>query len=158
MQPHRAFGDASHLSRGLQLDELAARAVVDAAYRAWSRGDVEGVLAQYTEDMHYWSNVGGADGQPLTIVGKPAFRAFVQAIADTMESASVLEQFRMADGIGHARVEFYVRHHQTRHTLSGAYRQVTHFKDGRICRSEQFHDAARTAAFMRLIADPTTAG
>jgi ketosteroid isomerase-like protein len=142
----------------MQLDELAARAVVDAAYRAWSRGDVEGVLSQYTEDLTYWSNVGGPDGAPLTIEGKPAFRLFVEGIAATMESASVLEQFRLTDGIGHARVEFYVRHKLTRHALSGAYRQVTTFKNGRIVRAEQFHDAARTAAFMRLIAEQTTTG
>lgn len=141
-----------------EMDEHAARNVIDAAYRAWSRGDVEGVVAQYDDHLTFWSNVGGADGQPLTIVGKSAFRAFVQAIADTMESASVLEYFRFSNGTGHAMVEYFIKHKRTGHCLSGTHRQVTIFRDGRIFRVEQFHDAAKTAAFWRLISDETTAG
>ena len=135
------------------MDEQAARSVVDAAYRAWSNGDIETLLAQYVDDLTYWSNVGGANDGPLTIVGKPVFRSFVEAIAQTMDSASVLEQFRLTNGIGHARIEFYVRHKRTGHVLSGNYRQVTTFRDGQILRAEQFHDAARTAAFYRLLSE-----
>jgi ketosteroid isomerase-like protein len=138
-----------------RMDEHRARNLIDSAYRAWSRGDVEGVLAQYVDDLTFWSNVSAADDQPLTIVGKPAFRLFVQSLAETMDSASVLEHFRYSDGIGHARVEYYVRHKGTKHALSGAYRQVTHYRDGRILRAEQYHDAARTAAFWRLIGNET---
>ncbi len=137
------------------MDEHAARSVVDAAYRAWSNGDIDTLLAQYVDDLTYWSNVGGPNDSPLVIVGKPVFRSFVEAIAQTMESASVLEQFRLRDGIGHARIEFYVRHKGTGHVLSGAYRQVTTFRDGRILRAEQYHDAARTSAFYRLLSDET---
>ena len=137
------------------MDEQAARSVVDAAYRAWSNGDIEMLLAQYVDDLTYWSNVGGSDDNPLVIVGKPLFRSFVEAIAQTMDSASVLEQFTLRDGIGHGRIEFYVRHKRTGHVLSGAYRQVTTFRDGRILRVEQYHDAARTAAFYRLLSEET---
>lgn len=137
------------------MDEHRARSLIDGAYLSWSRGDVEGVLSKYVDDLTFWSNVSGVDEQPLTIVGKPAFRLFVQSIAKAMDSASVLEHFRFCDGVGHARVEYYIRDRRTKHALCGAYRQVTVFRDGRILRAEQYHDAARTAAFWRLIANET---
>ncbi len=140
------------------MDEHRARSLIDRAYLAWSRGDVEGVLAQYVDDLTFSSNVGGADGQPLVIVGKPAFRPFIQGMAESMDSASVLEHFRFANGIGHARVEYYVRDRRTKHALSGAFRQVTAFRNGKILRAEQFHDAALMATFWRLVAHETAPG
>ncbi len=138
------------------MNEHAARQLVDTAYRSWSNGDIETLLAQYIEDLTFWSNIGGAEQGPLVVRGKPLFRSFVEAIAATMESTSVLEHFRLTDGIGYAKVDFYVRHKLTGHVLTGSYRQVTTFRDGRIESVEQFHDAARTAAFYRLLADEST--
>jgi ketosteroid isomerase-like protein len=137
----------------MELDANAARELVDAAYAAWSRGDVEEILAQYDDEVTFWSNVGGATGEPLTIIGKTAFRAFVESLAREMEGVTVTEHFHFANGIARAKVEYYVRHKATRQVMSGSYRQITRFRGGRIARVEQYHDAARTAAFLRMTSD-----
>lgn len=135
----------------MEFDARAARELLDAAYNAWSRGDVASVLAQYADDMTFWSNVGGPSGEPTTIVGKAAFAEFVEHLAATLEGASAMDHFSFADGIGRANVEHYIRHKKTGLTMAGSYRQVTTFRDGKITRVEQYHDAARTAAFWRLV-------
>ena len=122
------------------LDEVRARDILDAAHAAWSRGDVEGVLSQYVDDLTYWSNTGAPDGGPLTIVGKMALRAFLESIGD---------------GLGRAKIECFIRHKQTGHTLVGSYRQVITFRGDKILRVDEYHDAAKMAAFWRLIAGET---
>lgn len=135
----------------MKLDARSFKDLIDAAHHAWSNGDVEGVLAQYADDLTFWSNVGGADEKPLTVVGKPAMRAFLQALAGETEGTAATEYFRYSGGLGRAKIEYYVRHKQTGLILTGSYRQITSFRDGKILRVEQYHDAARTAAFWRLI-------
>jgi ketosteroid isomerase-like protein len=137
----------------MELDAHAAREIVDAAYAAWSRGNVEDILAQYDDEVTFWSNVGGATGEPRTIIGKSAFRAFVEALAQDMEGVTVTEHFHFVDGVARAKVEYYVLHKSTGHVLCGSYRQVTPFRGGRILRVDQYHDAARTAAFWRMISE-----
>jgi len=137
------------------LDEFRARDILDAAHAAWSRGDVEGVLSQYVDDLTYWSNTGAPDGAPLTIVGKMALRAFLESIAEVADSGSVSEYFRLGDGLGRAKIECFIRHKQTGHTLVGSYRQVITFRGDKILRVDEYHDAAKMAAFWRLIAGET---
>jgi ketosteroid isomerase-like protein len=116
---------------------------------------VEGVLSQCVDDLTYWSNTGAPDGGPLTIVRKKALRAFLQSIADIAESVSVSEYFRLNDGIARAKIECFIRHKQTGHTLVGSYRQIITFRDDKILRVDEYHDAAKMAAFWRLIAGET---
>ncbi len=128
---------------------------MDLAHAAWSTGDIEGVLAQYVDDLTYWCNTGGPDGTPMTIAGKDGLRDFMQSIAQVAESVSVSEYFRLQDGVGRANIECYIRHKSTGHKLVGSYRQVVTYRGDKIARLEEFHDAARMAAFWRLIAgDP----
>jgi len=137
------------------LDELSAREVLDASHAGWSKGDVEGVLSQYVDDLTYWSNTGAPDGGHLEIGGKPAFRAFLQSIATVAESVSVSEYFRLIEDVGRAKIECFIRHKQTGHTLVGSYRQVITFRGDKIVRVDEYHDAAKMAAFWRLIAGET---
>jgi ketosteroid isomerase-like protein len=136
----------------MTLDALRAREILDTAHAAWSRGDIEGVLAQYVDDLTYRCNTGGPNGAPLSIVGKRALRAFIESIAAVADSMSVTDYFRYQDGIGRASVECYIRHKGTGHMLAGSYRQIVTYRDGKIARSEEYHDAAKMAAFWRLIA------
>ena len=138
------------------LDESRAREILDIAHAAWSTGDIEGLLAQYVDDLTYWCNTGGPDGTPLTISGKEAFRAFMESIAAVAESVSVVDYFRLQDGLGRASVGAYIRHNVTGHTLAGSYRQVVTFRQDKIARLEEYHDAAKMAAFWRLIAGEST--
>jgi len=137
------------------LDEFRTRDILDAAHAAWSRGDVEGVLSQYVDDLTYWSNTGAPDGGPLTIVGKVALRKFLESIAEVADSGSVSEYFRLIEDVGRAKIECFIRHKQTGHTLVGSYRQVVTFRCDKIVRVDEYHDAARMAAFWRLIAGET---
>ncbi|KAB2941577.1 MAG: hypothetical protein K8F92_11320 [Hyphomicrobium sp.] len=125
--------------------------ILDSSHAAWSRGDIEGVLSNYVDDLTYYCNTGGPDGGPLSIVGKQALRHMLQPIADVAESVSVSEYFRFSDGIGRAKIECYIRHKTTHHTLVGSYRQLVTYRGNRIARMEEFHDAAKMIAFWRMI-------
>lgn len=135
----------------MELDEHRARMILDSTHAAWSRGDVEGLLRYYVDDVSYFCNTGGPDGGPLLITGKQAYGEMLQMIADVAESVSVAEFFRFQDGVGRANVECYIRHKQTRHTLVGSYRQLITYRGDKIARTEEFHDAAKMIAFWRMV-------
>ena len=133
------------------MDEHQARMILDGTHAAWSRGDVEGVLAHYVDDLTYFCNTGAPDGGPLLISGKRGLREMLQSIVDVAESVSVSEYFRFADSTGRATIECYIRHKTTRHTLVGSYRQLITYRGNRIERLEEFHDAAKMIAFWQMI-------
>ena len=135
----------------MKLDEQRARIILDLAHAAWSRGDIEGVLDHYVDDLTYCCNTGGPDGGPLLITGKDGLREMLQPIADTAESVSVSEYFRYQDGVGRATIECYIRHKTTRHLMVGSFRQVVTYRGDKIERMEEFHDGAKMVAFWRMI-------
>jgi ketosteroid isomerase-like protein len=139
----------------MTLDAASAREILDASHIAWSKGDVDGVLEHYLDNVTYWSNSGGLDGGALTFEGKAALRAFLQSIVDVAESMLVTDLFVLNGNVGRATVECYIRHKGTGHTLSGSYRQLVTFEGDKIAKVEEFHDAAKMAAFWRLIAGET---
>ena len=132
-------------------DEAAAKSILEAAHAAWSRGDIEGVLSCYVDDLIFYCNTGGADGSPLTIEGKKDFRAFLLKMQGT-EGHAIVEYFRFTDGIGRALIRAVIRHKGTGHKLAGTFRQVVYYRNNQIAQLEEFHDAARMAAFWRLVA------
>jgi ketosteroid isomerase-like protein len=142
----------------MAFDECRARVTLDAVHAAWSEVDVDGMLRHFTDDVVYWLNVGDPSGGPLKIVGTAGLRDFLVGIATVVESISVVEYFRLVDGIGRSQVAAYVKHRVTGLTLAGTYRQVITYRDGKIARVQEYHDAAKMAAFWRLIADESRAG
>jgi len=135
----------------MQLDEQRARLIVDLAHSAWSRGDLDGVLAMYVDDLVYESNTYGPDGAPLTISGKEAFRAMLEPIAVAAECVSVPEYFRFTNGEARVWVQYYMCHRTTRHVLVGSYRQIIKFSGNKITHMKEFHDAARMTTFWTMI-------
>jgi ketosteroid isomerase-like protein len=135
----------------MKLDEHGARMILESSHAAWSRGDVEGVLSHYVDDLTYYCNTGGPDGGPLSIVGKQALRDMLQPIVEVAESVSVSEYFRYSDGVGRAMIECYIRHKTTHHTLVGSYRQLVTYRGNKIATMEEFHDAAKMMAFWRMV-------
>ena len=133
------------------MDEHRARMILNGTHAAWSRGDVEGVLAHYIDDLTYYCNTGAPDGGPLLVSGKQGLRRMLQSIVGVAESVSVPEYFRFAEGSGRATIECYIRHKTTGHTLVGSYRQVITYRGDRIERLEEFHDAAKMMAFWQMI-------
>lgn len=136
----------------MTLDELNARAILDGAHAAWSKGDVDAMLRYCDDDVVYWCNAGGPRRKPLTIVGKPVFRDFLEAVTAVTESICVMEYFRLVDGVGRAKIEGCVRHRFSGHALVCSFRQVVTFRDRRILRIDEYHDAAKMVAFWRIVA------
>lgn len=134
-----------------KLDAQIARDVVDGAHAAWSNGDIERVLSFYTDNLVYWCNAGSIEGTPYVIEGKPAFRTFLHTIHAVAESGSVTEYFHFGDGVARASIEGYILHRRTGLVLSGSFRQVLTFRGRKIARLEDYHDAAKMAAFWRLV-------
>lgn len=134
-----------------KLDAQIARDVVDGTHAAWSNGDIERLLSFYTDDLTYWCNAGSIEGTPYILHGKPAFRTFLHSIHAVAESGSVTEYFHFEDGVARTSVECYLLHRRTGLVLSGSFRQVMTFRGRRIVRLEDYHDAAKMAAFWRLV-------
>jgi ketosteroid isomerase-like protein len=91
------------------------------------------------------------DGKPYVLEGKPAYRTFLMSIVSVAESATATEHFHFEDGVGRAKVEAYIRHRRTGYVLSGTFRQVVTFRGRKIAKIEEYHDAAKMAAFWRLV-------
>lgn len=127
-----------------------ARDILDTCHNAWSRGEIERMLSHCTEDLYYWCNA-GFDGSPYILEGKPAYRTFLMSIVSVAESATATEHFQLEDGVGRAKVEAYIRHRRTGYVLSGTYRQIVTFRGRKIAKIEEYHDAAKMAAFWRLV-------
>lgn len=135
--------------------ESEAVELLHAAHEAWNKRDVARLLDLFVDDMTYWSNVGGLQG-PTIIPGKPAFQQYVAGL-ENMEGLSVPHSFKFKDGIGSASVEFFLRDRRTGHSHSGTFRQVLYYRDNKILRIEEYHDAAALAAFMNLLNAKTSA-
>lgn len=128
-----------------------AKAILDAVHASWSAGDLKGLLGRHSENVCYQSNTGSADGSPITLIGREQLGAYLSPMIQVIESATVVDSFRYERGVARAQVIAYVKHKSTGHVLTGTYRQVVHFQNSLICRLEEFHDAAKMAAFWKLI-------
>lgn len=129
---------------------VTARKILDATHDAWSKGDIDRLVSYFVDDMIYWSNT-GANGEPWIIEGKEAYSAHLKGIASVAESVTVSEHFHFSDGIARAKIDGYIRHRQTGHVLSGTYRQIMTFRGLKVSRVDEFHDAAKMAAFWHLV-------
>jgi hypothetical protein len=87
---------------------------------------------------------------PLTISGKEQLRLRLQAWAP-LEFLSVPHHFRFEAGVARASVEFYIRDPRSGQSHSSTYRQIALFRDNKISRMEQYHDAPALLAFMAMM-------
>lgn len=133
------------------LDEHRARHVLEASHDAWCRGDIERLLGCYADDCVYWCNAGVKLGVPFVLEGKSAFRAFLRNIQLVADSRSVIDLFQFDGKVARAQIDAYVRHRQTGHVLAGSYRQVVTYRGTEIWQVQEYHDAAKMAAFWRLV-------
>jgi ketosteroid isomerase-like protein len=133
------------------INALAARLLVDAAHLAWSNRDTGALMACYCDDIRYTCNTGPSSAEPFVAVGKSAMLGFLEPVLEITESMSVVEHFVLNDNVARATVSCFVKHNATGHVLSGSYRQILVFRDGKIAEIEEFHDAARIAAFWKMV-------
>lgn len=134
------------------LSATIAKDIVDAVHAAWSAGNVEGMLAWYVDDLTYWSNTGGLNGTPLTILGKSRMRAFLSQNLDVTEGMSVVDSFQFSNGQAHCNVYHSTRHKMNGMMFSGSYRQLVTFHTGKIIRLEEFRDGGKMAALSKFMA------
>jgi ketosteroid isomerase-like protein len=132
------------------LNSDTAKAIVEAAHAAWNAGSVEGMLQKYVEDLVYVTNT-GPEGRSLTFYGKEAFRARFEPIMGIVDAKTTVRHFRYDGNFARVRFDTHVRHRRTGLEMTGSYRQIIAFRGFQICRLEDFHDAAKMAAFWRLV-------
>ncbi len=131
-----------------------AKAILEAAQGAWAAGSVEGVLDKYADDLLYVSNTGAPSGESLTINGKDDLRRRFVAVMAAVQSQSRIDAFRYENGVARVRLSAVIRHRSTGHVFTCSLRQVICFRGFQIAKHEDFHDAAKMAAFWRLVGNP----
>lgn len=135
----------------MAIDPVKARMLAESAHAAWSSGSLESMLVWFTEDASYTSNIGPNFGEPYMIAGKDAIRGFLAPIMQIAESMSVIDHFVVDNGVSRARISCFIRDKATGLVLSGTYTQKHSYRDGLIASVEEIHDAAKMAAFWRLV-------
>lgn len=133
------------------LNEPMANAIFEAIHVAWSRQDLDAMLAWFCDDLTYFCNTGAKDLGPIRLHGKAEMRAFLQPIIDVAECVTVPVSFTFQNNIGRAQIEGYLKHRATANLLTAQYRQVVFFDRDKVTALEEFHDAARMRAFWRMV-------
>ncbi len=135
----------------MPVNESYDEAVLQQAHLAWSKGDLDGTLACYSDNLRYVCNTGGFDGSPMCIAGKNQFRDFLAPVMETVDSHSTVSQFKLQDDSARAFIDCTLIHRNTGLQLVGTYTQIVTFERGKILQMDEFHDVARMAAFWRLV-------
>ncbi len=128
------------------------RAAIQGFNAAWDNNDVDGALACFADDAVYVVNIADTG---LSFGGKKSGKAAIRAAFVRMRSDFDVILYRPFPVSGddetlHGQVEFIYRHKHSGEDLSGRFRHVWTVRDGVIVRCEEYHDAARIEAFMRL--------
>ena len=138
----------------MAVSEGKARELLYAAHAAWNSRDIDALLDLYVDDLTYYSNYGDPHGGPFSLAGKAALRSYVTPIAQ-LECLSVPERFTFRNGRGYATAEFYMRHRISGLMHAGAFRQIVSYRDNKILRLEEYHDAPALAAFWAMVSATT---
>lgn len=128
------------------------RAVIESFNKLWAAGDLEAAMSLVAGDAIYVLHVAEAalpfGGETR---GKDAIRqAFLKMRSDF--DYVLYRPFPMVvDGdMARGQVEFMYRHRKSGEQMSGRFRLVWTVRNGLIVRCEEYHDAAKIEAFMRL--------
>ncbi|WP_157135444.1 MULTISPECIES: nuclear transport factor 2 family protein [unclassified Hyphomicrobium] len=144
--------DVSRIGRDLfPINIEIIRAILESAQEAWNSGSVEGVLDKYVEDIIYTTNTGGPKGESVTIQGKENVRHRYLTAMEQVESRSQIEYLRWDNGLVRTRLLVDMQHRETGVVLTTRLRQIIRFRGFLIAEIQDFHDAARLAAFWRFV-------
>ena len=144
------------------------RAVVGSFLACWSVQDVEMTVAHVHEDFVYALYVSETalpyGGETR---GKENVRAVLYAILADFDYLRYEPEIISVEGdvvrvavegdVVRVAVAFTYHHRRTGEDLSGTKRMVFQLADGLITRIDEYHDAAKVEAFMRLAAQRTEA-
>lgn len=135
------------------------RAVVESFLACWSVQDVELTIDHVHEDFVYALYISETalpyGGETR---GKENVRAVLYAILAEFDYLRYEPEIVAVEGnVVRTSVAFVYHHRRTGENLSGTKRMVLRLKDGFITRIDEYHDAAKVEAFMRLAAQRTEA-
>lgn len=140
------------------LTDEQARALIESAHSAWSRGDLDAMLALFCDDMEFWCNAGDPSGGPIEFKGKKDFGLSLEPILRTTNAKSRVVSFRFDGEVAHVRASIRIESLISGAKIVAEYRQLVRFKGHQIVRMEEFHDAGLLTAFWKLHADGAQAG
>ena len=135
------------------------RAVVGSFLACWSVQDVEMTVAHVHEDFVYALYISETalpyGGETR---GRDNVRAVLYAILAEFDYLRYEPEIISVEGdVVRVAATFVYHHRRTGEDLSGTKRMVFQLSDGRIARIDEYHDAAKVEAFMRLAAQRTEA-
>jgi len=120
---------------------------VQAAYAAFKRGDIPGVLNTLTDEIEWHTPGEGLIPQAGTHSGKDAVRRFFQIIGETMEFANFDPKTFVAQGdnvVATGRYDGIVK--TTNHHFEAEWAMVFTFKGNKVARFQEYTDTASIAS------------
>ena len=128
--------------------------MIEQAYSAYGRGDLEAVGASIADDIVYVQYVdreiapfGGVS------IGKAVLLGRFGLILELFEIEQYrLTQLRVDGETGRSLVEYRYRHRLTGEVIAGHLRHELWLRDGLVARYHEYLDRPRVEAFMRLVA------
>jgi ketosteroid isomerase-like protein len=138
---------------------MGNRAIVGSFLAYWSVQDVEMTVSHVHDDFVYALYISDTalpyGGETR---GKDNVRAVLYAILADFDYLSYDPEIIAVEGdVVRTSVAFVYHHRRTGENLSGTKRMVFRLADGLITRIDEYHDAAKVEAFMRLAAQRTEA-
>jgi ketosteroid isomerase-like protein len=130
-----------------------ALTLIETSHHEWRRANLDGLFAQYSDDMEFWCNVGDPSGGPVEMKGKEAFRETLAAVLRTTRCWSNILTFDYDENRARILAEYRMEHIASAVSLKGTYRQLVFYKGQKIKRLEEYHDAGRLNAFWKLTAE-----
>lgn len=135
------------------------RATVESFLACWSVQDVEMTVAHVHDDLVYALYISEAalpyGGETR---GKDNVRTVLYAILAEFDYLHYAPEIVSIEGeVIRVTAAFVYHHRRTGENLTGTKRMVFQLEDGLIIRIDEYHDAAKVEAFMRLAAQRTEA-
>jgi len=134
------------------MQEAENTSVVQSAYAAFGRGDVDGILNTLTDDV-IWKPVMGA-GKDVPNAGerrgKPAVREFFKITAESYQFSRFEPQEFVAQGDKVVTLGHYTATTPLKKTIDSDFVMVFTLKNGKVSQFQEFADAAQlNAAFAK---------
>lgn len=133
-----------------------ADAAVEGLYSAWKIQDRDAMLAYLTEDVYFTQLVSPAEVRHAGVsIGRDKFGERADMVFQDWAFERIAPIPLMVHGhIVRYLCDFKIRYRRTGDVLEGRMRSVFYSKGNKICRIEEYHDAARFEAFMRFANSP----
>lgn len=124
-----------------------------AAMKTYASGDLDAFMEMLTDDVAYALYLDEAE---LPFAGETVGKVLLRQRIAQMHDAFDYILFRpfplhVTGRAAHNQVEFMYRHKATSEVLSGRFRFVLTVTEQRVSRIEEYHDAERVKAFVRLV-------